>query len=168
MQSRPRVFQYDTVDSTNNAPKRLVADGVVASSACVLAREQTDGRSTRRRHWISPRDAGFYLSLVELPELHPLLATTEYTTAVGRACADCLRRETVVDVWLRGVNDLFVGQFKLGYPHRSADDTRLHGRADRRGGHQRSAGRTNAAGRRPACGQSRRGHPGGTLAKIGY
>ncbi len=111
---QPRIFRYESVDSTNDVARRLIADGVIASSACVVAREQTHGRGTHGRCWISPKDAGIYLSVVELPEADLLPATSEYTTAVGCACADCLRRETGVDVRLQGVNDLFVGSRKLG------------------------------------------------------
>ena len=42
---QPRIFRYDTVDSTNTVCKSLAAQGAPSGTA-VIARRQTAGRAT--------------------------------------------------------------------------------------------------------------------------
>ena len=60
-------FHFDTVDSTNEAAKRMIRSGELRQPAYLLALEQTAGRGSRGRRWASPKDAGIYLSVVEFP-----------------------------------------------------------------------------------------------------
>lgn len=45
-----KIFQYDTIDSTNNEAKRLIQQGVKPSFA-VYAHQQTEGRGRLGRPW---------------------------------------------------------------------------------------------------------------------
>lgn len=62
-----QLFRFDSVDSTNELAKRMIREGRIRESCCVVAREQTAGRGSRGRSWVSPRDAGIYLTIVDLP-----------------------------------------------------------------------------------------------------
>lgn len=109
-----QVFHFDTIDSTNLQAKRLVAEGRIAATALVTAREQTAGRGSRGRSWLSPRDAGLYLSTVDVRAGDPAVDLTLFTLAAGVACVEVLRETTGVDVAIKPVNDLFVDGRKLG------------------------------------------------------
>ena len=58
---QPRIFRYDTVDSTNTVCKSLAAQGAPSGTA-VIARRQTAGRGRMGRSFESPEGLGLYLS----------------------------------------------------------------------------------------------------------
>lgn len=109
-----QVFCFDTVDSTNEQAKRLLADGAVGELAYVTARCQTAGKGTRGRTWDSPRDAGIYLTVVQVGHDDLLPTTTAYTLAAGVACVEVLNDITGVTVYLKPINDLYLQGGKLG------------------------------------------------------
>ncbi len=104
----------ETRDSTNEEAKRLVLAGRVTGPAYVIAEEQTAGKGTQGRSWISPKKAGLYFSLIHLPTEKPLPVTTCYTLAAGVACAEALQETTGLTLQLKPVNDLYIEQRKLG------------------------------------------------------
>lgn len=107
-------FHFETLDSTNETAKRMIASGEIVSDACIVAREQTAGRGTHDRAWISPRDAGVYLSVV-LNHVGRISSTTQLLTMIcGAACADALHDRIGADVRLKPINDLILGAGKLG------------------------------------------------------
>jgi BirA family biotin operon repressor/biotin-[acetyl-CoA-carboxylase] ligase len=109
-----QLLRFDSVDSTNEQAKRLRAAGRVQSLDFVIAREQTAGRGTRGRAWDSPRDAGIYLSMIELPRRKVTRYAVLHTLAAGIACAEALERSAGLPVRLKAVNDLCVDGRKLG------------------------------------------------------
>ena len=109
-----QLLRFDRVDSTNEEAKRLLSRHELSDGGFVIAREQTAGRGSRGRTWHSPRDAGIYLSLVEMPLRRVTRLVTLHTLAAGVACAEVLERTAGVQVALRPVNDLCVEGRKLG------------------------------------------------------
>ncbi len=107
-------FHFDTVDSTNEAAKRLIHGGELRESAYLLAREQTAGRGSRGRSWASPKNAGIYLSVVEFPREPFTAPTTTFTLAAAVACVEALAESAGLTVRLKPVNDLFAEGGKLG------------------------------------------------------
>jgi len=107
-------FKCDVVDSTNEEAKRPLAGGRVHGDAYVLAREQTSGKGTHGRTWISPRDAGLYLTVLSAAQRDIGPEATFYTLAAGVACAEALESATGLDVHLKPVNDIMVAGRKLG------------------------------------------------------
>ena len=105
---------FDTIDSTNELAKRMVREGRIRGAAYLVAREQTAGRGSRGRGWVSPKDAGIYLTIVDLPASASARNTTLFTLATGVACAEVLREATGLDVRLKPINDLFLEGAKLG------------------------------------------------------
>ncbi len=109
-----QVFSFDSVDSTNDAAKRLLRDGAIRDVAYVVAAEQTDGRGTRGRSWASPREAGIYLSLVHVAHGRAWPVTTAFTQSAAVACVEALREHTGVALGIKPINDLYVAGRKLG------------------------------------------------------
>lgn len=102
------VYAYDTLDSTNNQAKRLLADGE-AAPFLVLAEAQSAGRGRRGRTFFSPGGAGLYMTLALRPGLAAQSAqgVTAYTAvcaaqAVEHVCAAHPRIKWVNDLYLNG------------------------------------------------------------------
>lgn len=103
---------FDELDSTNTCATSLAAQGA-PEGTLVLARSQSGGRGRLGRVWVSPRDAGIYMSIVLRPELNrselPVLSLL-----TGVACSQAVSRTCGLDVGLKWVNDLVLGKRKLG------------------------------------------------------
>lgn len=105
------ILQYDTIGSTNTeaiTQAKLGAD----EGLCIVARQQTEGRGRYGRVWVSPKDAGLYLSVVLRPNLGiqyvPLI-----TLAAGIAVYETLA-ELDIRADIKWVNDVLVGGRKIG------------------------------------------------------
>src|SRR5918998_434413 len=108
---KPTVLRFDSLPSTNTEAARQAALGA-PEGLCVLAREQTAGRVRRERSWVSPKDAGLYLSVVLRPTLEPrrwplitLAAALAVRDALGEACG--------LEPDIKWPNDLLAGGRKL-------------------------------------------------------
>lgn len=103
---------WPEIDSTNNRATALAKEGA-PSGTIVLACKQTAGRGRQGRVWTSPPDAGIYASFI----LHPTCEKEDipiYTLALGVAASQAILTHTGVEIGLKWVNDLVVGQRKLG------------------------------------------------------
>jgi BirA family biotin operon repressor/biotin-[acetyl-CoA-carboxylase] ligase len=109
-----QAFEFDTVDSTNEVAKRLIQEGRFRDPGYVVARCQTAGKGSRGRVWLSPRDAGIYLSVVAFSPTALGAALQTFTLAAGIACVETLNAATGLAVCLKPINDLYVGLRKLG------------------------------------------------------
>jgi len=114
-----QTFAYDMLDSTNEEARRLLAGGAIDDAAVVIARGQAAGRGTHGRSWISPYDAGLYLSYAcrnrgDQAQQNEWPLTTEYTLAAGVACAEAVREAFNIDLRIKPVNDLIRNGRKVG------------------------------------------------------
>ena len=84
----PTILRIDSLDSTNLEAARQAKAGA-GEGLCIVAREQTAGRGRLDRRWLSPKDAGLYLSIVLRPQLElshwPLISLV-----AGLAVSDAL------------------------------------------------------------------------------
>lgn len=64
------VLRFDSIESTNTEALKQARHGA-NEGLCVIARRQTAGRGRQGRTWISPPDAGLYLSIVLRPRIDP-------------------------------------------------------------------------------------------------
>ena len=107
----PTILRFDSLPSTNTEAARQAALGA-PEGLCVVAREQTAGRGRRERGWLSPKDAGLYLSVVLRPTLEarqwPLI-----TLAAALAVCDALREACGLASDIKWPNDLLAGGRKL-------------------------------------------------------
>lgn len=108
------IVRLDTVDSTNAAAQRIWHAGLRQQSVTVVAREQSAGRGRFGRTWLSPRDAGLYVSVLNTATGSDGTATTAYTQAGAVACASALEEAVGIRIHLKPINDLIAGDRKLG------------------------------------------------------
>jgi BirA family biotin operon repressor/biotin-[acetyl-CoA-carboxylase] ligase len=107
----PTILRFDSLPSTNTEAARQAALGA-PEGLCVVAREQTAGRGRRERAWVSPKDAGLYLSVV----LRPALAARDWpliTLAAALAARDALLEACGLEADIKWPNDLLAGGRKL-------------------------------------------------------
>lgn len=107
----PTIMRFDSLPSTNTEAARQTARGA-PEGLCVVAREQTAGRGRRERSWVSPKDAGLYLSVV----LRPALAARDWplvTFAAALAVRDALAEVCRLEADIKWPNDLLAGGRKL-------------------------------------------------------
>ncbi|HEX8354199.1 MAG TPA: biotin--[acetyl-CoA-carboxylase] ligase [Pyrinomonadaceae bacterium] len=119
----PTILRFESLPSTNTEAARQAALGA-PEGLCVVAREQTAGRGRRERSWVSPKDAGLYLSVVLRPALDarhwPLI-----TLAAALAARDALSEVCALDTDIKWPNDLLASGRKLcGILAETADGAR--------------------------------------------
>lgn len=106
-----RVFGYDTIDSTNNQAKRMIADGLT-DPALLVADTQTAGKGRLGRSFYSPSETGLYMSLA----LHPNAPASEWISITSAAAvAVCLAIEKLSDrkPQIKWVNDIYMDDRKI-------------------------------------------------------
>ncbi len=108
------VHRLGSVTSTNDAARALALEGAVHGTA-VLANEQTRGRGTKGRAWLSPAGLGLYASFIlrgpgggAVPSPHLV------TLAAALAVADAVREASGLEVRLKWPNDILYEGRKLG------------------------------------------------------
>lgn len=108
---QPVVLRFDSLASTNTEVARQAQAGA-PEGLCVVAREQTAGRGRRERAWVSPKDAGLYLSILVRPQFDaaqwPLL-----TLAAALAACDALAEACDLRADIKWPNDLLARGRKL-------------------------------------------------------
>jgi BirA family transcriptional regulator, biotin operon repressor / biotin---[acetyl-CoA-carboxylase] ligase len=115
---RLRVMLFDEIGSTNEEALRCARRDAPAGTL-VVAECQTRGRGRMGRHWISPRGAGLYFSLVLRPE--PAISAWPLLTHVAAcALADTIRGLAEqgliphpLDVELKWPNDVLIAGRKV-------------------------------------------------------
>ena len=108
---QPHVLQFDSLPSTNTEAARL-ADTGSAEGTIVVAHEQTAGRGRHDRSWISPPNAGLYLSLI----LRPQFAIRRYTLIpllAALAVHDALLDLFDLQADIKWPNDVLINKRKL-------------------------------------------------------
>ncbi len=101
------VHYFDTVDSTNQVARDLGRAGE-PDGTVVVADEQTEGRGRRQRRWVSPPNAGLYVSLLLRPEFPAAESGSAVQLVAGIATAEALDGFLPSKPVLRWPNDCFV------------------------------------------------------------
>ncbi len=107
----PTILRFDSLPSTNTEAARQAALGA-PEGLCVVAREQTAGRGRRERVWVSPKDAGLYVSIL----LRPALVARDWpliTLAAALAARDALAEVCGLEADIKWPNDLLADGRKL-------------------------------------------------------
>lgn len=99
---------YKTLDSTNNAAKKLALEGAAHGTA-IFAFHQSHGKGRLGRSFISPANTGIYMSILLKPVFdirQSVLVTTAASVAVVRAiqkvCGQDPQIKWVNDIYLKG------------------------------------------------------------------
>ena len=105
------VERYDTVTSTNDVARELAASDA-GEGTVVVAAEQTKGRGSRGRAWLSPPGANLLVSVVLRPRVSPeRLGELGFVAAV--AVAGTLRDCCSLDARIKWPNDVRVAGKKI-------------------------------------------------------
>ncbi len=102
---QPKVFVYESIDSTNKLAKRLANEGA-SHGTCIVANMQTEGRGRLGRSFFSPAHNGIYLSVILKPEMDMSKATL-ITTMVSVAVANAIVTVCGIDPEIKWVNDIY-------------------------------------------------------------
>ncbi len=103
---------WSKIDSTNNRALELAAQGA-PHGLVIGARQQTAGRGRQGKSWVSPLDAGLYISFLLRPQIE-LTQIPLISLATGAAVARALRSACGIEVGLKWVNDIVYDRRKLG------------------------------------------------------
>ena len=107
----PQILRFDSLASTNVEAARRAVEGA-PEGLCIVAAEQTAGRGRLDRHWVSPKDAGLYCSIILRPQINqnvwPLL-----TLMAGVAVNDALLDSCGLATDIKWPNDIFANSRKL-------------------------------------------------------
>ena len=103
-----------TTQSTNDEAKRILQEITKDNlSYFFIAEEQTSGRGTKGKKWISPYGKNIYLSLAWKSTL-TLDKTDGLSLAVAVAVAEILNKELNLDIKIKWPNDLILQNKKVG------------------------------------------------------
>lgn len=108
---QPKLFVYDSVDSTNKIAKQLAFDGATHGT-CIIANQQTAGRGRLGRSFFSPAHSGIYLSIILRPEVDTRKASL-ITTMTAVATARAISNVCGIDADIKWVNDLYFMNKKI-------------------------------------------------------
>lgn len=105
------VIYLNTVDSTNNYCKKLLADGK-QGEFLVVADKQTAGRGRQGKSFYSPAQGGIYFSLVLRP-YEKLQNVVTATTAASVAVCKSIEKLTDKKPKIKWVNDVYLDNKKI-------------------------------------------------------
>ena len=106
------LYWYEQLPSTNALAKNMAAAGAPQGTV-LLADSQSAGRGRLGRSFHSPGGAGLYLSVILRPHCPPA-QLMHLTCAVGVAVCDAVEEVLGFRPGIKWVNDLVVGDRKLG------------------------------------------------------
>ncbi|MFY7842645.1 MAG: biotin--[acetyl-CoA-carboxylase] ligase [Rhabdochlamydiaceae bacterium] len=104
-------IHFSSIDSTNNWAKANHEQLDLKRFTCVTADEQTNGRGSKNKKWLSPKSSNLYTSLVfSLPSAFP------YLTNVGQVMAYSsvqVLRKLEIPAYIKWPNDILVEGKKI-------------------------------------------------------
>lgn len=106
------IITYDSLDSTNNEAKRLLANDENVAPCLIISDGQTRGRGRGGKSFLSEKGKGIYMSLIfsrELSQAESDIITIYAAVAVKRVIERYIRDE----VGLKWVNDIFYKNKKV-------------------------------------------------------
>ena len=106
-----QIVYLPSVDSTNRRARQLAAEGA-PHGTLVIADEQTAGRGSRGRGWISPAGEGVFMSLILRPQAHPS-QVAGLSLQAALATARAIARVTGLDARIKWPNDIVCGGKKV-------------------------------------------------------
>lgn len=105
------IHRYEVVTSTNDIARELAAAGADEGTV-VVAEEQTKGRGSRGRVWISPPGANLLMSIILRPQISAeRLGELAFVGAI--ALAGTLRESYGLDARIKWPNDVRIGRKKV-------------------------------------------------------
>lgn len=113
MPEQRTIIKLDRCESTMDTARVLAEEGA-ADGTVVVADEQTSGRGTKGRLWVSPPGVGLYMTYILKPDEREAPDLTLLPLASGLAGQEALTALGVAEARLKWPNDLVAGRRKLG------------------------------------------------------
>jgi len=105
-----RIHYFVRTTSTMDDARRLAEDGA-PHGAVVVADEQTAGRGTKGRIWVSPPGQSIHATIIVRPDVEQLKRLSIVSPV---AATDALRATTPLEPTIKWPNDVQIEQRKLG------------------------------------------------------
>ena len=103
-----RCLYYQLIDSTQNQAKKLIDLREINEVVAIVAEEQSAGRGQYGKSWVSPKEAGLYVSIVVASSTFASLMRdpieTSLTTVVAEAMIVSLNEFHRADYYIKPVN----------------------------------------------------------------
>ena len=108
---REKVQYFDNITSTNDVLKQLAAQGAPEGTS-LIAGSQSGGRGRMGRSFLSPPEAGIYMSVLLRPQCSPL-ELIHLTCAAGCAACDAIEQAIGLRPGIKWINDIVYEGHKL-------------------------------------------------------
>lgn len=105
-----KIIKLDVVSSTNDYLKELARTGNIQNTV-VMAEEQTAGKGTKNRSFVSKK-GGVYLSILIKPNANGFDATA-ITPMTAVAVRDAIEQISGINADIKWVNDLYINEKKV-------------------------------------------------------
>lgn len=102
---------YESIDSTNQAAKKMAVDGA-AEGTVIVANTQTAGRGRMGRSFYSPAHSGIYMSMILRPQTD-ISDTVLLTTAAGVAVCRAIESTCKKPCFIKWLNDIYLDEKKI-------------------------------------------------------
>lgn len=99
-----KVYQYNSIDSTNLEAKRLGGEGAPHGSL-IIANRQTKGRGRRGRIWESAKEGNLYFSLLLKPDF-PVQKASMLTLVMAQAVLEAIEENCGIRLGIKWPNDI--------------------------------------------------------------
>lgn len=106
------IQHFESIDSTNNEARRLVASGSVKKPTLITASTQTAGKGRMGRSFYSPDKTGIYMSLVFKADAFSE-AITRVTTAAAVSVHEIIGKYASIEAQIKWVNDIYIDGKKV-------------------------------------------------------
>ena len=107
------AVEYEVTDSTNEQAKLYARSNDINEPILFIAEEQTKGRGRYSRKFYSKKGTGVYLSLLFKPNF-TAINTTSVIALSAISMINAINEQTEADIKIKWVNDLILGERKLG------------------------------------------------------
>lgn len=105
------ILCFDTLSSTNDEARRLGFDGAKEGTV-ISAKNQTNGRGSKGRTWLSADGEGLCFSVITRPNI-AVDSVPAITLIAGLSVCTAIRRLTGIDALIKWPNDVVVGRRKI-------------------------------------------------------
>lgn len=109
-----KIIILDSVDSTNNYAMGMIQQREANDGIAVFAREQTNGKGSRGRHWISNKNENILVSVCKQMQWLPVSQQFGLSAAVALGCLDLMSKYLPEKINIKWPNDIFINDTKAG------------------------------------------------------
>lgn len=106
-----KIMYYETIKSTNTFAKQLAKENNEHGTV-IIADNQTEGRGTQDRKWVSHKDTGICMSLIISPSCD-INNSIKIPTLAGLAIRKALNQTTGLEVFIKWPNDIIINKKKV-------------------------------------------------------